>query len=107
MKAHTCKYTPLCCCRCDADEPNWDCPIHGDGPERETCDVCGRFMPRNLPDLAAGDVKLAKPALAPAAGADDAGTGFRRACDTIDDPDYWPRNPMRMTAALDSGREAT
>jgi hypothetical protein len=41
---HVCRYTPTCQCYMLALEPADECPIHGSGPAREACDVCGRFM---------------------------------------------------------------
>ena len=42
-KPHECKpMAPTCCCHQLADEPSWDCPIHG-GAIINRCD-CGRFV---------------------------------------------------------------
>jgi hypothetical protein len=43
MKKHKCKPAePHCTCYMLADEPSWDCPIHG-GAIVNRCD-CGRFV---------------------------------------------------------------
>lgn len=43
MAEHTCApMKPYCCCSMIADEPSWDCPIHG-GAIINRC-ACGRFV---------------------------------------------------------------
>jgi hypothetical protein len=48
MKPHECRESKTCICRCDADEPNDDCPVHGCGEFPPRCGACGKFLPHVL-----------------------------------------------------------
>ena len=58
-KTHECRYTPVCCCNILAGEPDERCPVHGFGPDRKTCDACGRFMPRESTPVEAEELPRA------------------------------------------------
>lgn len=42
--SHECRESRTCCCSQQATEPDWNCPIHGDGEWPPRCEVCGKFM---------------------------------------------------------------
>ncbi len=46
MKKHRCKEWNVCICGTLAEEPNENCPIHGQGEYPKHCGICGRFFKR-------------------------------------------------------------
>jgi hypothetical protein len=41
---HNCKRLDLCICSQLSNEPNENCPIHGNGEWPPRCMICGKFM---------------------------------------------------------------
>jgi hypothetical protein len=48
MKPHICRKSNTRGCYQLATEPDEECPVHGIGPWPPRCEVCGRFVKRNL-----------------------------------------------------------